>query len=376
VVVERADVLSEPETLGDTFDVAFVLRNAGTRQAYGLSATLKLNENLSAAEGSGTTQLGDLAPGEAVTLTLSLVLNKASPTGRLDQTFALDYRDSGSKTYTSDETASLDLGTAGRRSPQLMVAAHSTAPEHPAPGEAFTLTLKVTNVGTGTARQVLARLGGEDGLEPFLPLGSSNVGYAAEIAPGESVEFAQSLLMEGDAAGGAYPLGVTLSYADSLGEALTETEVIGLLALARPQLQIDLTKPLPEPAALGETFDVAVDIINLGRQRLEVTTVEIVSDELALTKNSLYVGPLDPSISGGLTAKATAEAAGTSTFTVIIHYRDELNRMQTVEQTYTVEVADTPLGFLDGTNGEPPTPAANAGGWWAVVLQFLGLGGG
>lgn len=373
VVIESVEVLSEPETLGETFDVAVVVRNAGTRQAYNLSATLKLNENLSPAQGSGTSQLGDLEPGEAVTLTLSLVLNKASATGRVDQTFTLDYRDSSSKTYTHDETANLALGTAGRRSPQLMVSAHTTDPEHPAPGEAFTLTLTVTNVGTGTAERVLARLGGEDGLDPFLPLGSSNVGYAAEIAPGEAVSFEQSLLMDGAAEGGAYPLNVGLSYANSLGEPLTETELIGLLTLARPQLQIDLSKPLPDPATVGQTFDIAVDIINLGRQRLEVTTVEVVSDDLALTKNSLYVGPLDPSISGGLTAKATAQAAGTAAFRVIIHYRDELNRLQTVEQSYEVEVAAALPGA--GLAPDEATQGANTSGWWAVVLQFFGLGG-
>lgn len=374
VVIESAEVITEPDTLGETFDVAFVLRNTGTRTAYNLSATLKLNENLSPAEGSGTSQLGDLDPGEAITLTLSLVLNKTSPTGRVDQAFTLDYRDSSSKTYTHDETANLALGSAGRRSPQLMISAHSSEPEHPAPGEAFTLTLTVTNVGTGPARQVLARLGGEAGLDPFLPLGSSNVGYAAEIAPGASASFAQTLLMDGDAAGGAYPLDVGLSYADSLGEPLSETEVIGLLTLARPQLQIDLTKPLPDPANAGESFDIGVDLINLGRQRLEVTTVEIVSDDLTLTKNSLYVGPLDPSISGGLTAKATAQVEGTAGFTVIVHYRDELNRMQTVEYHYSVEVsAAVPGAGL--TPADTTATQTNSGGFWAMVLRFFGLGG-
>jgi hypothetical protein len=100
----------------------------------------------------------------------------------------------------------------------------------------------------------------------------------------------------------------------------------------------------------------------------------VVSDDLALTKNSLYVGPLDPSISGGLTAKATAQAEGEAEFTVIIHYRDELNRMQTVEQTYTVEVAGTTMGTGDGLP-EAANPQANSGGFWAMVLRFFGLGG-
>jgi hypothetical protein len=372
VVVEQATPLSLPALAGDSFAVEVVLRNAGPRQAYGVRLTLEQNDTLSPAQGSGSTQVGDLAPGQAVTLTVGLVLDAPSATGRVTQTFALAYRDGDDVAHSSEETASLDLGSAGRQDPQLIVSAHATTPEHPGPGDTFTLTLTVTNVGAGPARRVLARLGGEEGLDPFLPLGGSNVSYAAEIAPGASQVFSQTLLMDGAAAGGAYPLTIALSYENARGEDYSETEAIGLLTLARPQVQFDLTKALPSPASVGQNFDIAVEIVNIGRQRLDVSTVEVRSDDLALTRNALYVGPLDASISGGLTTKATAQAAGTASFTVVVHYRDELNRLQTLEQTYSVEVeaADSLLA--------PETPAQTAGasgGLWGWVRQLLGLGG-
>jgi hypothetical protein len=204
-----------------------------------------------------------------------------------------------------------------------------------------------------------------------LPLGTSNVSYADAIPPGGSVTFTQTLLMDGDAEAGAYPLGVDLSYEDALADTKTETETIGLLTLSRPQVQIDLAKPLPAPASVGQTFDIAVELINIGRQRLEVSTVEVLSDDLDLTKNALYVGPLDASISGGLTAKATPKAAGTATFRVIIHYRDELNQLQQIEQTYTVEVQ---AASLLPAGAETPQSAAPTGGFWQFVRQLFGLG--
>ena len=124
---------------------------------------------------------------------------------------------------------------------------------------------------------------------------------------------------------------------------------------------------------MGVTFDIAVELINIGRQRLDVSTVEIVSDDLDLTKNSLYVGPLDSSIPGGLTATATPRTAGTATFTVVIHYRDELNQPQTIEQAYTVEVQ---AAGLAPTGAEAQQSAApNSGGFWQFVRQLFGLGG-
>jgi hypothetical protein len=372
VVVERARPLALPALVGDSFDVEVVLRNAGPRTAHGVRLTLAANDTLVPAQGSGSTQVGDLAAGQAVTLTLALVLDAPSANGRVTQTFELAYHDGDDIEHTSEETASLDLGSAGRQDPQLIVSAHATTPEHPGPGDTFTLNVTVTNVGAGPARRVLARLGGEAGLEPFLPLGGSNVSYAAEIAPEASQVFSQTLLMDGAAAGGAYPLTVELSYENARGDDYTESEAIGLLSLARPQVQFDLTKALPSPARVGETFDIAVEIVNIGRQRLDVSTVEVRSDDLALTRSSLYVGPLDASISGGLTAKATPQAGGTTRFTVVVHYRDELNRMQTLEQNYSVEVeaANSLLA--------PQTPAQTAsapGGLWGWVRQFLGLGG-
>lgn len=375
VVIESAAPLTVPNTIGEPFEVAIVLRNVGGRTAYNLSATLKLNEYLSPAEGSGSSQLGDLEAGQAVTLTLGLVLNKAAPASRVAQTLSLAYRDSASTPYTADETASLDLGAVGRQKPQLILSAHTTTPERPAPGEAFTLTLSVTNVGAAAAKNVLLRLGDDDsGLKPFLSLNTSNVAHQPEIAPGATVALTYTLLMDGAATGGAYSLKVALSYENALGEAETESELIGLLALTRPQLQISLAKPLSDSVGVGQTFDIPVEVINIGRQRVDVSTIEIVSDDLALTKNSLYVGPLDSSISGGLTAKATAQAEGQATFKILIHYRDELNQMQTIEQAMTVNVQAT--STLTPAQSQPTatSPETN-GGLWQAILRFFGLGG-
>ena len=114
-------------------------------------------------------------------------------------------------------------------------------------------------------------------------------------------------------------------------------------------------------------------MVNIGRQRVEVTTVEVLSDDLDLTKNSLYVGPLDSSISGALTAKATARTVGPAEFRVVVHYRDEMNQWQTVEKTFSAEVA---AGGQAPSSPPANSTAANAPApWWQVLLRLVGLGG-
>ncbi|MEP7359289.1 MAG: CARDB domain-containing protein, partial [Anaerolineales bacterium] len=229
VVIQSAQILSQPRAVGDSFEVQLVLRNAGERKAYGVSAALAQNEYLSPALGGGTSAVGDLAPGQSLSVTVSLVLAKISPTGRADLSYKLSYQDANNTDHSSTETASLELGAAGRQNPQLIVAGYKTEPQHPGPGDSFTLWLQVTNVGAGPARRVLARLGGDKGLDPFLPLATSNVGYAGEIAPGATAAFSTTLLMAASAAGGAYSLTVDLAYENTLAEALTESEIVGLL---------------------------------------------------------------------------------------------------------------------------------------------------
>ena len=205
-----------------------------------------------------------------------------------------------------------------------------------------------------------------------MPLGTGNVASVDDIAPGATVTFSASLLMDGASAGGVYTIPIALSYDDELSQPLTETEVVGVVSQSRPQLQIDLTKPLPDPLPSGQSFDLAVEVINIGRQRLDVSTVEVQSDDLALTNNSVYVGPLDPSISGTLTAKAVAQHAGLATYKVIVHYRDELNQMQIVTQVFTAQVAAGPAATPPSTS--TPASQSQPSGLWGLLLRLVGLG--
>jgi hypothetical protein len=373
VVIESAEVLTAPNVEGDRFEISLTLHNIGTRRAARLTASPKLNDNLSPAEGSGTTQVGDIDAGQSTTFSLAMVLDQPSPSGRVLQTIGLEYTDTDGKRYTSEETAALDLGTAGRRRPQLIVADYATNPERPAPGEQFTLSVRISNVGAGDARRVLLRLGDEAGLKPFAPLGTSNVTFVSEIGAGVTATTSQTLLVEGAAQGGVYPLRLALIYENIVGESQSETEIISLVVLTRPQLKISLFEPLAEPLVVSQTFEIPIEVINVGRQAVNVSTVEVVSEDLALTEASLYLGPLDAGTSGSLVPGATASVAGSATATVVVHYLDDLNQEQTVTETLTFTIVPPDANAPDSTDeaGEPSV-------WerlWQGILGFFGLGG-
>ncbi len=375
VVITGAEVLSPPAVVGDTFELELTLSNLGRRKAVNVTAALKINENVSPAEGSGTTQLSELEADATATFTLPLVLDQASATGRVLQTIQLEYRDSSGNRYTRDETIGLDLGSVGRQRPHLIVTEYETEPAYPAPGEPFVLTFRIANVGLGDARQVLLQLGDDDSsLAPFAPLGTSNVSFVAEVAANSTTTLSKEMILDGAAQGGAYALTVRLQYEDLNGEIQTESEVISLLALAKPQLHIILSDPPFDELYVGDSFEVPVEIINVGRQTVNVSTVEIVSDDLTLTEASLYVGALDAGTAGTLVAQATANQAGEAEASVVVHYLDEFNQEQALVETLSFTIVEASLDVT-----AVPEEIEEEATWlekiWQSILGFLGLAG-
>ena len=73
VVVRSATPLTQPTAVGAAFDVQVVLSNAGPRKAYGVNTTLVQNDNLSAADGSGS---GSARPATRGLATFQIDLNE------------------------------------------------------------------------------------------------------------------------------------------------------------------------------------------------------------------------------------------------------------------------------------------------------------
>lgn len=373
IAVEKAEVLSLPNTTGEAFDVRITVRNVGTRRATDVTASLKLNDSLSPAEGSGTTRLGDLNADATAAFNLTLVLNKSSASGRVLQTLTLDYADPDNRRYTSEETVGLDLGATTGRRPQLIITVVSSEPAWPTPGDQLTLNLTLVNVGAGEARHVVLRLGDDAaGLKPFAPLGGSNVRFLPSLAPGATSVISQTLIVDGAAAGGTYPIKASLTYDSAGGEAQTETEIISLLVLVRPQLRIGWAEPLPEDLRAGEEFELPIEVVNIGRQQLAVSTVEVTSERLMLKEADSYIGPLDSGTSGSLVALAIAPEPGEFSVNVVVHYLDDFNQEQTFTRPLTVTVAEAAAPDSEAT---PPEESSWAERLWQAILGFFGLGG-
>jgi hypothetical protein len=185
---------------------------------------------------------------------------------------------------------------------------------------------------------VVLHLGGEGGLEPFIPIDASNVRFTPSLLLGSDEDISLSLLVDGDADGGTYSMEITLTYENVLGVRSSEQETIGLVVMTQPMLEVDLFEPVAKPLVVGEAFEIPIEVINVGRHLARVSTIELISESLDVAGGSLYLGQLDPGTSGALVAVAVADKAGTANATVWVHYLDDLNQPQKVMHELAFEI--------------------------------------
>jgi len=375
LVIEGAQTSPTVLGPGDAFSLTLRLANRGSRTATQVVAGAASSDLAVPAEGSNVVAIERIGLEQVVTATLPLVLGEVTQAGRLSLDIALEYSDYQGGSYTARQSVGLEASTALADRPQLVVAGYHTTPGELAPGDMLTLTLEVHNVGGGEAERLTLTLGGEagDGLGPFAPLGSSNVKFVPRLAAGDTVEVAQQLVVDGGADAGAYSLPVTLAFDDDRGTRHTDAQLISLLVRHRPHFEIGFYRTVPT-TTVGVPFDLPVEVTNIGRTLVNVSTLELSSAQLDISDGTLYLGPLDGGTSGSLEATAVAQEGGTAEVLVTIHYLDNFEQPQVVTKTLTIDV-ETPVEVSAETEEE--TEEQEKGFWgkvWRVIRGLLGLG--
>ena len=368
LVIEAAE--TQPAVLGpgDAFSLTLCLANRGSRTATQVVVGAASADLAVPAGGSNVVAVDRIGIDRVVTATLPLVLGEVTQAGRLNLEVALDYSDYEGGSYAARQGVGLEVSTAMADRPQLIVVGYRTVPEHLAPGDTFTLTLEVSNVGGGEAQRLTLTLGGEEGsgMGPFAPLASGNVKFVPHLAAGATVEVTQRLVADGGADAGAYSLPVTLAFDDARGTRHTDSQLISLLVRRRPHFQIGFYRPV-EVAVVDVPFELPIEVTNIGRTLVNVSTLEVSSAQLEISDGSIYLGPLDGGTSGSLEAMAVAQEGGTAEVLVTAHYLDDFDQPQVVTKTLTVEVEEPAEASAEAGEGAQEQEE----GFWDKVLRFL-----
>ncbi len=378
---------------GQPFELIMSITNQGNWTAIDVEVELLSTDIVVPAAGSNVRILPRIGVGETVTTTIPLVLSQSVPDGPQNLNFNIDYFDINGSLYNTQQSIGLAVSevtatpTPGPEQPRLVLTTYEVDPAGKLePGVIFDLVLNVTNVGNAETENVIVTLGGAAGeqLQPFALLNAGNIRYIDKIAVGETVAVRQTLLVAGTAVSGVYNLPIDLAYDDGDEPPLTVSQVINLLVEKPPQLQVNFYRPV-ELGLVDEPLDLPVEVVNISRSLINVSTLAITSPDMDIQNNTLYVGPLDGGTSGSLDARAIPNTGGQIEVLVSVNYLDDFSQPQIYETTLTVQIEEpmAPESLEIGADGVPITPDSTEVDdgeetfldlLWRFVKGMLGLG--
>jgi hypothetical protein len=349
LVIEEARTAPAVLVPGDPFSLTMRLTNRGSRTAVNVFATVG-SEMAVPTTGGDTIYADTIRIDNTATVTLSLILGALETGGRQSMPISLEFSDYNGGNYSDQQNVGVDVNTSLTKQPQLIIDTYTTVPDFIAPGDVFTLTMRVANVGGGDAQGVTLALGGEGGagLSPFIPLKSGNVVFVDQIPTGDYVEVSRGLIVDGSADPKAYNLPIELAYDDPRATRHQETQRLSLILRQRPELQATFYQR-PEMLPMGMPNPLSLELVNVGRRAVNITEIQPHSPQMDVRVEGLpFVGPLDPGGSAPLDLTVIPNEGGQADLILDILYRDDFNQTQTITKTFSLDVMEA--------EGGPPDP--------------------
>lgn len=381
---------------GKDFKLVLELYNQGSEKAYNVIVTIQ-GDKLIPRNNGGVQAIAELAAGGDKTIQQVLY---ATPELAGQETVSITvnvaYTDNAGTEYSTplvilvnlknpDATSSYSgpllptkTGTETPRS-KLIIGGYKANIEKLQAGNLFKLNLGVQNLGNATAKDVTMVLGGAtasgggDGtpasggggvsgggadLSKFAPLGSSNLYYLGDLAPGKSQEQTLDLVVNVATDPGVYPLKVSFVYENAQGERLIDDQVITMLVYALPQVTVSFYDTVGD-ISVGEFRPLPVQITNTGKKSTILGEVTIKASSGMLNKNTATVGTIDTGGYFTMDPEFIPETPGKVTLTIQIKYTDDFQQAGLIEKTLEVNVVE---GFMPPPDGGGTDNGCNSAG--------------
>ncbi|MBZ0294537.1 MAG: hypothetical protein K8L99_18375, partial [Anaerolineae bacterium] len=361
VTLDNYAVNPDPAVPGQPVTVQATLSNTGNETASQVTVRITGSENLLLAGGQGDTfTIGDIPAGATVPVEMYMVVSTTAKSGPQPQAFTISYLQGG-ETQTKEGSITIPVAQVEVPEALLLLASYDTGQEILSPGDRFTLSMQLRNVGDADANNLLLTFGtvetsssgsGSDSdsgstsggstssttsiSTDFAPLGTGGRLFLGAIpAGGASNAIQQDFIVSGSVKSGIYNLPLTLSYQKEDGTNVQETLFAGVVVIVPPRMQITLDSPLPETVNVGEPLPISLTLFNAGSEQVDFTnaTVEVNNGEV-LDGMQTLLNPLKTEDDTAVTAMISPGEEGDVEITVRLYYIDDLNREQALVETY------------------------------------------
>lgn len=358
IVLIRYSVEPNPVVPGEAVMIRALFKNTGNAVASQVLLRVNGSDNVLLAGPEGDSfSLGDLHPGHIVARDLQLVVSPAAEAGPQAQAFELNFLQEDEAQQSGGSLTVAVLKPVSRE-PLLLLDSYDIGEESILqPGQQFTLTLNLKNVGDADAEDLLVTFGtvdpsnggsgdgsgGGGSATPstvFAPLRSGGTIYAGTIEKeGGTYTLAQDFIVNGTVESGIYGLPITLLRMDEDGDTIQTALSASIVVVKPPLLQVSQPGgPLPPMANTGEPLMVSLELANLGEKSINLTGATITTDNGEVVDGAdITLGPLTKEDEASINGVVIPQIEGPVAITVTIHYRDDLNNEQSIVKTFETQ---------------------------------------
>ncbi len=402
ITLSRYQFNPSPVIPGQPVTITILLTNTGNETASQVLVQISADGILLAGPQGNSFPVGDIRAGASASIDMPLIVSKTAKDGPQSQSVSITFLQKGeTKNVTGSMT--IEVAKVDTPAPVMIIDSYDAGAESLQPGQQFTLTMTIKNIGSDNAKDLLITFGQVDssggGIDPtpgvssgtststnsnFAPLGSGGTIFVGDVIAGEDgATITQDFIVNGSVDSGVYSLPVTLRYRRSDGSSAQDRQGVSLVVVVPPQIRINQITPIPESANAGEPIVLSMEIANRGRKPVNFTTATVTIDNgIVASGDETYLGPVQNNDTTTLDASVIPSAEGTATITVTFNYTDDLNRPKQLVETYTVQVMpplptpDFSLPPPDEGGGLPTNPGTvnSRDLLGRLLLGLLGLG--
>lgn len=401
VTLSRYQVNPNPVIPGQPVTVDVLVMNSGNETATQALLRVSTAEGILLAGPQGDSfPLGDIPAGGSAGLQLPLIVGPEAEKGPRSQPITITFLQNGEAQEVSG-SMTIEVAEVSTPKPLLLLENYEVNREIVQPGDQFSMTLTLLNVGSGNANDLLVTFGtveqsvssgsGSDSTggsgssttpsSTFAPLGTGGSIFVGDLdANGGTHTLTQDFIVNGTVSSGIYSLPVTLRYQDPESTDTSQTTLnASVIVIVPPQLQLNLQSPIPETANVGEPFPIALEIINVGKNQVNFRSAAVEGENVEVIEGAeALLVPLKTDEDATINALVMPSEEGAVIVTLTLHYTDDLNRPRTIVETYLSEAVTPPP--MEEEFGPPidfmptpePTPEVDPVG--QLLLGLLGLG--
>lgn len=370
--------LAQPVTAGEKFDLMLYLENTSKeKEIRNLSAVFETNEQLALMEETDTKLIGDLKPGQTITIPIRLQAASelsSSAASMLGVNLKFDYdSDKGISQGTYAEKVVVPTkggGKVGVSTPNLIIGTYTYGDKVSA-GEVFDLQLELLNTSSSSSvENVIMSLDTGEGISIN---SSSNTIYIPRMEPGERRK--ETVRVQALFQSKLQSPKITIAFRYEFMDKTERKQNTSNETIAIPVYQPDrfeLKHPiLAEQYRSQEEATISLPYVNKGRGQIFNVEAKLEGDIQTLERE-LSLGNFEAGKSGTIDFVVTPQNAGTFEGKVLVSYEDEAMQIKQLEVPVTFTVGEA----QEQQSSEFDEPYPEAGSPWKRRVLFAAIAAG